>query len=256
MPNFIFQTVWLFTIFFQTILPCKVIPYNMCTMDNQTQFCKYQDLNLNITHPYIEPTSEIPPDEVTHVDLGGSETPRKGSKIHILTNEFCDTFGNMEQLNAANLDLQVIQEGAFKNCHNMKILILEKNTLQEFNGMDFVTNTKLLYLDVSDNMIEEFDMTIFDHLLNLKAMDLSKNFLKVFDMKKIPMEVPLLKGLILRENELTTLDEKDIVIKFPGLEYLYFCPNTKMTPFRINQIVDYLEEKGIDTMRDTCPTNP
>lgn len=242
----------------RTIPACQIAPTflnNTCYIDEETQFCKFHDLQLNLTHLYIQPKSEISPDQVTLVDLGGSGTPRQGSKIHTLTNEFCDTFPSIEHLNAANLDLQIILENALANCHNLKVLILEKNSLQELDGDIFVHNTNLLYLDVSDNLIVNFEMELFQTLSNLRAVDLSVNFLSSFDVKKILMEVPLLKGLVLRDNELSNLDEKEVVAKFPALEYLYLCPSPKISSFRIKQIIDYLEENGIKTMRELCPSN-
>lgn len=255
MPNYILVTALLLSFSFDSILTCIDIPTNLCTIDAQTQICRFNELQLNSTHPYFEPESEIPSKEVTRVNLGGIDTPRQGSKIYTLTNEYCDTFPNMEELNSASVDLQGILDGAFTNCRNLKVLRLDKNSLFEINSDVLEYTTKLLFLDISDNLIKDFDMKILESLTNLRALDVSVNFLTVFDVKKIGGTVPQLRGIILRENQLTTLDEKDIVNKFPALEYFYFCPNMKIDRSRMQQIVDYLEDNDIDVMRETCPVS-
>uniref|UniRef100_A0A336LH61 CSON012565 protein n=1 Tax=Culicoides sonorensis TaxID=179676 RepID=A0A336LH61_CULSO len=98
------------------------IPTFNCSSESRSYTCKFENLNLNETHPHFRPRTE------QHFDtyiLGVSGT----NSIHTLTSDFCKAFPHLNTHEVTEVGLQVIQEDAYKPCVYLETITLSGNQL-------------------------------------------------------------------------------------------------------------------------------
>uniref|UniRef100_A0A336KRM4 CSON014038 protein n=1 Tax=Culicoides sonorensis TaxID=179676 RepID=A0A336KRM4_CULSO len=137
------------------------------------------NLRINATHPFVNLLTNVPSENVTSIHLGGSPD-KTGSLMHTLTPDICNTFPNLEEIEAKNLNLHQIMEGAFNNCSKLTEIRLSNNSLTEFS------------------LTEKWHKNKF-----LTKLYLDGNQLSDVDAKKIDNQFPNLKEIALKNNKIT-----------------------------------------------------
>lgn len=224
-----------------------------CVMDYNYYFgyCGFR-LNLNETHPYILPVSDIPTENVTKIYLGG-ESDQTGSKVHTLTHDICEAFQNIIVYEAFGLGLFQIHKNAFMQCKNLETVDLSHNNLTTLHPDLFEHNLKLRGMFLGVNQIVRIEPEMFRNTPNLEEIIFSYNKLTEFPIKHI-RTLAKLKKIYLHENLLLDLDEHQIVEKFPHLqEILWMCPN-RINHERMDAIHEFFNALNITTEEKYCQT--
>lgn len=113
-------------------------------------------MRLNETHPYVKLVTNVKPEQVTSIYMGG-HNDRSGSQIHTFTSDICNTFPSLEEIDGHNLGLQRIMDGAFDNCAKLTEIRLSNNLLTEFSTKNWHPNQNLKYLFLDGNNLQNID---------------------------------------------------------------------------------------------------
>lgn len=186
-----------------------------CVM-NSDNWCIFDGINLNETHPFFEP-SYHDPSQVQKIFFNNS-------KIPILTWELCETFPNLRELDPTKCSLKRIMNGALKSCAKLERLKISNNAVTEINSYLFVSNPKMTHIRFASNKLTDIDVEMFNSTTNLELLELHNNSLVRFDVLGIPM-LQNLHTLSLNLNNLLDLNETVLVFKFPNLKKLWLEGN-------------------------------
>lgn len=222
------------------------IPSHTCHI-NHRNVCFFNNLHLNDTHPYFNPSSNnIPSMNVTNVDLGGNYFDWS-SIIHTLTSDVCDEFQNIHIYRAVYLDLVKIHANAFENCTKAEVINLSWNQLRWLDPSLFEHNFHLKRLELENNLLGMVDPQLFQHLEMVTLMTLNGNRLKYFPIKQMRV-FPNLRMLDISGNhELPDFDIHKVIKKFPKLMKILLCDSKNITAVRMQGIFKALNNRNIKT---------
>lgn len=113
---------------------------------------------------------------------------------------------NIETLDLSDNNLLVLSKEALSNLPYLRILILKRNKIQEYDPTWFTNTTEIEELDLTFNNIETLPNRAFDKFNKINSILLGHNQLKNIDAGAFT-GLPYLDKLDLSHNHLTTLPE-------------------------------------------------
>lgn len=155
----------------------------------------------------------------------------RDSQIQVWRNVICNAFVNIEQILAASVRLETIEEDAFVSCVRLRHLVFSRNFLKILSPKVFTENRALSSIDLSNNHLTEVDVNLFANT-SLESLSLDANRIKEF--KEMPITNGL-KNLYLHGNQLRSLNVTELKQKYPKLEGISIADNN-IPCFRENQI--------------------
>lgn len=175
--------------------------------------CQFEKIKKDELIPDILMTSDIPEPHVKAIGLGGD----KGSSMHTLTSDVCETFPNVELLEGSSLGLKKIQKDAFTNCTKLVGLNLESNHFTKIDPAILKPLQSLKFLALNDNFLRKIDANVFNNLPNLKAIHLANNHLKALPFDEMNPSDKLYAIAISCNHKMSKMNETELQEKFPNL---------------------------------------
>lgn len=90
--------------------------------------------------------------------------------------------GRITTLQLYDNKIEILGAGTFKNCHNLKSLIILSNRISDVHKDAFINLVDLTDLNLYDNYITIIDPETFQHVPNLTSLFLSGNLIRNFDV--------------------------------------------------------------------------
>lgn len=174
----------------------------------------------------------------------------------------------LEEIDLSYNGCSYAEKDFFTGFLDLKILNLKMNLLDQVirndeNGLLFRNNSKLEHLDLSFNHIQSVPKMFLQKQTRLKFLDLSDNGLRKFELKLKHMT--FLQELVLRNNHIVELDmdmleelknsrQNNGTLKFDIRGNLIECSCSRLESLR--WIYDYMNgSKVVDVMIDSCYLN-
>lgn len=209
-----------------------------CIIDDKS-WCVFSSVNTTAEKSLFNPTADNP-DFVKKVKF-------TTSTIHTLTNEICNTFPNLKELEMDQVSLEKIADAALYNCTKLVDVSFWTNELTDLPVDIFENNVLLETLTFQHNNLKQINPLIFSNLTKLKTIAINENYLTEFPVYKMP-RIPSVVTLWIHHNDLTDLDEQEVFYKFPSLQTIYMEDN----PFncgRLKVILAAFQRKQITVDR-------
>lgn len=190
---------------------------------NYESWCVFTSVNTTADRPLFQPTADYP-NYIKKVKF-------VNSTLNTLTNEICNTFLNLKEIEVDQAHLQKIADGALHNCTKLTDVSFWTNELTDLPPDIFKNNALLETMTFQHNYLKKIDPSIFTNLTRLKTMAINENYLKEFPLYKMP-RIPVLVTIWIHHNDLNDLDEQELIYKFPNLKTIYMEDN----PFNCNRL--------------------
>lgn len=173
----------------------------------------------------------------------------ENSTIQVFSQDLCAAFPDASIVKMESLNLLKISYYALQKCFNLTHISFENNKLTFIAQNLFENNLELKYISFRKNLLEKFDFQSILHLTKFGSLNLAENHLTPLIFEKLPI---LDKIIVLKisSNQLTDLNDQEIVSKFRNLEVIDIHDN----PFnclRLLEIIRVFSMKFISTNR-TC----
>lgn len=285
--------ILIFTIFIQVIhcevktYTCKVIEKEPDTTTNiydsgiwSATFCVLKGLNVISSDKLSLRAAKQTINKIDAIEI-------KLSKLEVLTDDICKSLPFIRLFDVRSVGLTAIEENAFEECTNLKLVILDANHLTTLpprmfhwnwkltevrfwaNNLTkiaenlFENNKKLAHVDIGHNRLTYLPKNLFKN--NPALTTLMLNSIGLSDVSFLD-EVVILKRLTkiyLHDNHLADVNVESLILKFPNLNTFWLHENEfwcdrqmKMYKFLDAKDVDYgkvLYQRDIDndkTVRD------
>lgn len=210
------RSFWTVLLFYHVCLAEK------CTVNDES-WCVFSSVNTTKDKLLFNPSADHP-NLVKKVKF-------MQSKIHTLTNEICNAFPDLKELEMDQVSLEKIGVAALHNCTKLTDVSFWTNELADIPDYIFKNNVYLETLTFQHNNLKQFNPLIFSNLTRLKTIAINENYLTEFPVYKMP-RISSLVTLWIHHNDLTDLDDQEIVYKFPNLKTIYMEDN----PFNCDRL--------------------
>lgn len=188
-----------------------------CISGDENSFCTFTGIQLYVVDLDYKLTANTQ-NIVEKVQFHESQIP-------VLTNAVCSGFPQVWDLRLWRLGIEIIQDGAFTNCIDIKILNLYQNKLIQLPVGIFSTQTKLEHVVLQENQLECISTRIFNSSRNtLQILDARDNNLQVFKIEHF-INFPVLKELKLENNKLLDLDVDNLKENFKEIKEVWLKGN-------------------------------
>lgn len=225
----------------------QTYPIYDCSLDEAGSVCTFSDIQLTETEPRYQPTVK----DVTELNLGGI-IPTEGSRMRVFTSDTCYAFPYVKKINADYLGITELERGAFESCSELEELKMSYNHLIDLSDQNlFKNNTKLRILHFYGNRIHTVDPRVFSHLTELEELSFGINSLATFPIGMFGT-FNKLKKLYIDHNLFPDIEEKEFKNKFPNLEYIHICPNSKISSERMEELLSYFKSVDVRTNDNDC----
>ena len=146
----------------------------------------------------------------------------------------------MSVLNLSANRISMIENGSFQGFNNLRVLLLDNNSMWKINKTTFGEMGMLEEMIISRNMISLIERGAFDAMPNLKTFDISMNCM--FEMPGFIFFRNLkLKNIYLNHNYLTSMSEI-----FPTLQYVENFNMSGNYFTNMSTIVKYYRVESLD----------
>lgn len=206
-------------------------PSSICTISTINYDCVLK--NVKLYH-----------NESKFFGLDWKNNPQKNitftnSRLAYLPQSLFNAFPSMELLNAEDLQIEEIEDKAFKHAGNLQNLYLQKNeisSIQTFQGVPL-----LIHLDLSHNKIIRIEYGAFQKNINLKNILMNNN-----QISELPsfQNIENLKVLDLSNNELHEINDNQFIgnTKLQNLDFSY----NHLRHLNLDQLDDMRELSVVD----------
>lgn len=209
-----------------------------CTTDDEF-WCVFSSVNTTKEKLMFNPTADKP--------YLVKKVKFTKSTIHTLTNEICNAFPNLKELELDQVSLEKIGVAALYNCTKLTDVSFWTNALVDLPDDIFKNNLLIETLTFQHNNMKQINPIILSNLTKLKTIAINENYLTEFPVYKMPL-VSSLVTIWIHHNDLMDLDEQEIIYKFPNLKTIYMEDN----PFncdRLKVILAAFQRKNITVDR-------
>ncbi|CAO1416142.1 unnamed protein product [Diamesa tonsa] len=146
----------------------------------------------------------------------------------------------MSVLNLSANRISIIETGSFQGFNNLRVLLLENNSMWKINKTTFGEMSMLEELILTRNMISLIERGAFDAMPNLKTFDISMNCM--FEMPGFIFFRNLkLRNIYMNQNYLTSMSEI-----FPTLQYVENFNMSGNYFTNMSTIVKYYRVESLD----------
>lgn len=205
----------------------SIIISSQCVLDS-IGCCVFKNIFTSELEPSFNPNQS----KVTAV----TKVQFENSKIPIFTNELCETFPNLENIEAVELSLIRINIGALDRCRMLTSLNFSTNKLTGIPEYFFRYNLDLTFVSFQQNIFKKFDFKLVSHLRELNWIILDENWLTSSTFTELPY-LEKLTTISISKNEIEDLNETEIKRKFPKLNTFYIEDN----PFNCDRLLEILK---------------
>lgn len=206
-------------------LECVLIGHN----------CTFSGIRTTEASPHFHPHASDN-DTVHIVEFTDSVMP-------VLTNELCKVFPNLKELWADKLSLERIQGDALLDCKKLKYISFWTNKLQGVVEHILVGNQELETVSFQGNYLMAVDGRMFTHNKKLRRLCLADNFLNTLALDNFPI-LEELEELFVHVNDLTDLDDRELIRKFRNLKDIYIH-NNMFNCDLVPRIIDGLRRNNV-----------
>lgn len=166
------------------------------------------------------------------------------SVMPVLTDELCKVFPNLKELWADKLSMEQIAPNALHECKHLKYVSFWTNKLQTLDANIFEMSPKLETITFQLNYLNTIDGKLFKHTKNLQRLCLAENFLSKLPLDQFPI-LEKLESLFIHVNDLTDLDDLELIRKFRNLKEVYIH-NNLFDCARLRIILDGLRRNNVE----------
>lgn len=197
--------------------------------------CTFSGIRTSATNMYFNASA---------VNITAVQTVRFADTVMpILTNELCKTFPNMKILRATNTSIEKIAPNALHACKALTEVSFFRNKLEKLDHNTFENNSELEYISIQENNFKSIDSMFYELPKKLKSLILAENYLTYFPIGEFPV-VSTLERLDIYANQLTDLDEQEVLHKFPNLKKI-FMHNNLFDCDRLRIILNAFRRRGV-----------
>lgn len=201
--------------------------------------CTFSGIRTTTLNQYFHPSS-VDNDIIEQIKLYNSTIP-------VLTSELCEEFPILRSLRVINVSMKSFTSQAFEKCKSLTILQVWMNNLTELNQDLLITNQNLNEIDFQNNGLESINGKLFENLRLLTFLNVAENFLIEFPIHQFPV-LDKLEYLFIHSNNLTDLDEHELLVKFPNLKYINLN-NNLFDCDRLKIIINALRRNGVHILK-------
>lgn len=221
------------------------------TREPRATYCVFYDIQTTEDNPLFHPNSSDSK-FTPHVEFHNSQ-------MHTLTDELCIAFPSLRILKLEHLAMHKIKELALALCKNLMNVSFYNNSLGVLDVPVFKSTQPMQYLTFTDNKLTKISPIILEGLNELTYFSVHYNFLIEFPVHKI-RQLFRLNALLVSENNLTDLDEQELIYKFPNLTSIQVASNrfdcdrlkTMLGTFRRNKILVKDIHDGEQMLEGNC----
>lgn len=209
--------------------------------------CTLENIHLNKTHFNFNIESNTPL-EVRWVNVYNSIIP-------VLSSEICTKFPNVESIVLQDLEIEDILYGAFYNCTKVRNLFIDRNRIWQIRQGTFSNNKEIVRLELQSNRLRTIGDPSLGDVYNMPKLDmllLYNNYLKEFHPIMFRFSHNL-QQLNIVNNDISDIDEQEILERFPNLQYFAYTANP-LSCHRVAQINQAFEEADIKRSIDVPVT--
>lgn len=201
-----------FTFFVILYNPTLILGASLCTHFPFNSACVFSGVVTNETHIHFQPNSSTDPEEENSIFF-------VNSSIYVLTDESCDAFPNLRDLEVRSSSLQLIQNDALNHCAKLIRFDISQNNVKQVDPILFKSTPNLEYVGFAANKFTYIDAKLFEPTKNLRFLWLNDNFLVHFDFRRLP-KLDKLENVYINSNNLLDLDEDAVVTNLPKVDYV------------------------------------
>lgn len=206
-----------------------------CSAFDDIKNCTITGLTLSLKNYTFTPVASNP-----NVVIG---LEIKKSTVPVITTEICTALPKIESFTAIQQGIQVIQDYAFNNCTEVKLISLPFNNIHTLGKGIFDNTKKLQEINLHGGSLNAIDVNLFNNLGELLELVISANKLKKLPIATVK-NLKKLKILYLYSNELTDLDAEGLVSNLPNLRGVYINDNNFHCD-RLNEIIEIFKAKKV-----------
>lgn len=211
---------------------------NECKV-NGTSICIFSEVTTSTSNVYFNPFAED--------NRAIEEVKFKKSSTPTLTDEVCKTFPNLKKFRAHKLDINHIAANALFACKKLTFMSFWGNKITHVELNIFEGCPELEYVSFQKNHLKEIDGRVFDHAPKLIGLVLGENFLTNLSLEQFPTLNSLVYFSI-HANDITDLDEQELLRKFVSLSDIYIH-NNLFNCNRLRIIINALLKKEVKLKR-------
>lgn len=196
---FVKSLVVLMGVFFYPAIS-ESIPVHDCLFFAKDQ-CRLSNVKLIRTQPHFQPAINQPSINQSSLPSDIKMVMVQMSVIPIWTEDVCKYFTALDNITAANNQVEEIESNAFNNCTKLTSIDFAFNHIKRLHLNTFwpLKNLNTLYL--YNNNLTEFAPELVKGLTKLENLGLMSNYIKDIDEVGLGMELPSLKNIWLNDND-------------------------------------------------------
>lgn len=171
-----------------------------CLSIKDDEDCVLKRMNLTLKDyrftPILGPKKLY--DEIYSAAIKRSHVPRLGPDI-------CNTFKELIWVDVQDIGIEVVDEDAFKNCTDLRDLMMNRNKIKFLPPKLFAATKLMLTVDLGENQLSDDSIPALSKAVALEQLHLNNNKFIKFPIDAIK-SLSELEVLTLFSNELTDLD--------------------------------------------------